>query len=379
MNTKIRVLMVIHSFSVGGGEKQFLNLIKGLDRNKFEIEVCSFGLGEYCNELPQDIVYHCIQKKSKYSILKLIAGLAKVIRQRKPDLIYTRMQYATFIANIARSIFRFNVPIVANEEHNRKQEIMNLKNNKIARYLSEKRLEFAYGSSDFVLVPTQGVKEDIVRAYRLNPSLVRVINNSVDIDQIRKSLSHTIQLPSWWNSSFKLVAFGRLAERKGHDFLLKVFGEVVKKSNSELIFIGDGEQKAELENMVSKMCLTGKVHFMGYVNNPYYYISKCNLFVMSSLWEGFGNVIIEAMACGLPVVVTNFKHGPHEILKGSSCGYIISDRSVNEMSCKIIELYNNRNLLSVLSRNAINRANDFRLNKVVGEFENAFTQVVGDK
>ena len=144
-----------------------------------------------------------------------------------------------------------------------------------------------------------------------------VVNNIVQAEKISELSSELVEdkFIEFTNSHFTVVAVGRLCREKGFNNLLRSF-ELFREKNSEagLVLIGDGYLSEELKNMADLSKYRKDIIFLGFQSNPYKYMAKCDVFALSSITEGFPNVLIEAMACGLPVVATDCKSGPNEIL-----------------------------------------------------------------
>jgi glycosyltransferase involved in cell wall biosynthesis len=172
-----------------------------------------------------------------------------------------------------------------------------------------------------------------------------------------------------------VVAFGRLISRKGFDDLLKAFRIVRDKMKSRLIIIGDGEEHNNLQNLSYSLSLEDDVTLTGYLDNPYEILSSADVFVLSSRWEGFGNVIIEAMACGVPVISTDCPYGPNEIITHGVNGLLVPVGDVQAMAEAIVTLLRDRALRTSLAEAGRKRAQDFSVDKMVAEYEKVFERV----
>ena len=129
-----------------------------------------------------------------------------------------------------------------------------------------------------------------------------------------------------------IIGVGRLSLPKGFDTLIRAFNIVQQKMDARLVILGEGDKRKELENLITEFGLEDKVWLPGYEKNPYRYIKKADLFVLSSLFEGLPNVLIEALALGIPCVSTRCKSGPKEILLNGEGGYLVDVGAVEEMA-----------------------------------------------
>src|SRR5699024_364664 len=120
-----------------------------------------------------------------------------------------------------------------------------------------------------------------------------------------------------------ILAIGRLTYQKGFDILIEAFRKISKKYSMKLIILGEGEQRQELELLINKYALGDRISLQGFVDNPYRYMKRAAIFVLPSRWEGFPNVLVEAMACGVPVVATTCPGGSIEILENGKWGELV--------------------------------------------------------
>lgn len=199
-----------------------------------------------------------------------------------------------------------------------------------------------YNKADKVVVLTQEMKEDMILNYNVNQERLKVIPNGTDIDAIQAAMVESI--PDFMNSLFGnkvLVTVGKLLPQKGHVSLIRIFHGIKEKLlKSKLIIIGQGQLETALIKLASSLglrCYTPEminkgipvadydVFFLGFQSNPFKYIARSSVFILPSLFEGFPNVIIEAMACKCPIVSSDCKSGPREIIApGKNNGEIIS-------------------------------------------------------
>lgn len=139
--------------------------------------------------------------------------------------------------------------------------------------------------------------------------------------------------------------------------------------------MGEGEDRGRLEYLIKELKLENDVSLLGFVENPYAYMQRSDVFVLSSRWEGFGNVLVEAMACGCPVVSTNCPSGPAEILGNGEYGILVPVGDVEKMAKSIIKILTNKELREELSNKALKRAKEFHVEKAVEKYLQIFSEV----
>lgn len=176
-----------------------------------------------------------------------------------------------------------------------------------------------YNKSDLIIAVSKGVKEDLVSNFGVDKEKIEVIYNPIDIKEIQKQSREKLERKKFKklfeNNGPTITTLGSLSEQKGHWHLIRAFKYVKKEfPKAKLIIMGKGNLKQYLSNLARKLDLEKDVFFTGFIENPFKFISKSDLFVLSSLYEGLGNVIIESMACSTPVVSTDCRYGPREIL-----------------------------------------------------------------
>lgn len=174
--------------------------------------------------------------------------------------------------------------------------------------------------ADCVVTVSQGLADEMKEKFHVEPRKVQVIYNGYDVDEIRKKMQQTEKITFPWTNYEKVViTSGRMEKVKGQWHLIKAFSEVVKRvSEARLIILGDGQLREVLECMTEQCGIRDKVYMPGFVDNPFVYVGKASVFVLSSLSEGYPNAIAEALICGVPCVSCDCEAGPREILAETS-------------------------------------------------------------
>ncbi|WP_197425375.1 glycosyltransferase [Halobacterium sp. CBA1126] len=161
-----------------------------------------------------------------------------------------------------------------------------------------------------------------------------------------------------------IVAAGRLTDEKDPDMLVKAFNKLLEQRDARLILLGEGEDRRRLENKIENYDIISKVSMPGFVKNPFRYMRRADVFALSSKWEGFGNVIVEAMACGTEIVATDCG-GPREILVDGKFGKLVEVGNADAMSEAILETIRK----DTSNQKLISRAKDFHVEKIIKEYE----------
>jgi len=176
--------------------------------------------------------------------------------------------------------------------------------------------KFIFGNAHKIIANSYQMKRVLLERHKLPGDLVKVIYNPIDISKIRKLMEESIEngLEEFFNGQ-TIVTVGRLEQQKGHWHLIRAFSLVKEQvPEAKLVVIGDGELRAYLEKLISGLKMRKECLLLGWRKNPFKYMARSTLFCFPSLWEGFGNAILEALACGLPVMSADCLSGPREIL-----------------------------------------------------------------
>lgn len=177
--------------------------------------------------------------------------------------------------------------------------------------------KFILHRADYVVTVSEGVRQDLINNFGLTPEKTRTIYNSCDIAHINKVVAEDVEYARLRNQLPEkyISAMGSFRHPKGHWHLIRAFSAVAKKlPEHSLVILGDGTYRVKYETLIKKLGLEGRVIMPGFANPPFSVIAHSELFVFSSVFEGFGHSVIEAMACGIPVLSTDCDYGPREIL-----------------------------------------------------------------
>ncbi len=180
-------------------------------------------------------------------------------------------------------------------------------------------IKLFYNEADTIVTLSDGVKRDLVENFGIDKNKIKTIYNPTDIETIRSQynevLSEKVHRSIFDSKGPVIVNIGSLNEQKGQWHLIRAFYKVKKNvPDSKLVFLGEGKLEGYLERLTEGLGLEDSVFFLGYQKNPFKFLYRSDVFVLSSLFEGFGNVITEAMACGLPIISTDCRSGPREII-----------------------------------------------------------------
>ena len=183
---------------------------------------------------------------------------------------------------------------------------------------------FVYGAADRVVAVSAGVASDLSRFGRLPNGKIRVIHNPV-FDPDIAALSRQPVTHSWFVPGGPpiILAVGRLHRQKGFDVLLEAFAKARAEVDCRLVILGEGPERAALTAQSERLGLAYNIDMPGFCENPFPLMARAGAFVLSSRWEGFPNALVEAMACGAPVIATDCPSGPHEILDGGKIAPLV--------------------------------------------------------
>jgi len=226
-----------------------------------------------------------------------------------------------------------------------------------------------FNSAKRIITVSEGVKTGLIKFYGMVPNKISVIYNQVDFTAIRQVTPVKTNIP------FILCA-GRLHSQKRFDMLIRSFAKISDQINTHLFILGKGNLEFELRALAQDLGVKDKVHFMGFRPDLWSYMKSAQLFVVSSKYEGFGNVIIEAMACGCPVVSFNCDYGPAEIIEHKKNGLLVENGNEKKLADAILQLLTNSKLRQTLINNGNKRAMDFKSGDIAKKYEKVFSNEI---
>ena len=187
--------------------------------------------------------------------------------------------------------------------------------------------QISFNKADKIVTVCDYVKEDILNTYTIKKDKIVTIYNTYNEEEIEKKKAEKIDKTEqqYFSKNKTVITVGRLIKQKGQWHLIRAFKEVVKElPDAKLIILGRGELQEYLKNVIKINQLDKNVYLCGFKENPYKYMQYSDIFVLPSLYEGMPNVILEAMACNLPIIATNCEGGNKEILGENQYGILIN-------------------------------------------------------
>lgn len=355
----------------GGAERVISLLLKELENEqnlKLHFVMMEDGI-DY--DLPKSISPIILSNSKKSGLQKLLElpfvalKLKKYIKENSIDTVMSFLYRPNYI-NILVKIFGSNHKSIINI----RSTTSRYKNEGFLGKINLFLINSLFDKSDLIISNSQGVDEDLKSLMNITTN-TKVIYNPVDIEyiNIKKDICEDVDSEFKENKKY-IISVGRLIPLKRNIDLIKAFFELQKSDDSlELIFLGDGVLRGDLINDCIKLGIKEKVHFLGNVKNPFYYLSKSNLFVLNSEIEGFPNVLVEAMACGLPVISSDCKSGPREILEDEKYGLLYSVGDIDKLKEKMkFYLYEDIDRENIQSK-SLKKIEDFSIDKIMNQFK----------
>lgn len=288
------------------------------------------------------------------AMFRAVPALRRWLAANRPDILVPVMDLPSVAALLAAGFGSRRPRIVLNIQNN--PDAKARQGWVIRGVIAAARL--LYPRADSVVALSKGVGETLSRRIPELQGRIHIIPNigySPDFAQ-RAAEPVEEQLPS---GRRLLVAVGRLVEQKGYPVLLDAMARLKGRIDCELWILGTGPLEGELKSLSSRLGLEDRVRFLGFRKNPYAYMARADLFVLSSLWEGFGNVIVEAMAAGAPVVVADCPYGPAEIVSDGRNGRLVPIRDPAALADAIEQVLGDASLRQLLRDGGSARARDY--------------------
>ncbi len=363
---KKTILFICPSLEAGGAERLLIDLIRHIDRSRFNLHLAVFRFrGRFKAGLPGDVPVSDLRKRSRLDFPKLVRRLAfSVLPEVRPDAVISFMWYANIVSVLARQISPFKPRLIVSEHTSTSLDP------KHRRFWSRILMRSLYRRADGIVAVTEGLKRELTARHHLPADLIKVINNCVNIAAIRKSTRKRIREKAFTKKNGPIiVACGRLTPEKNFPLLIRAFASLPKGLGARLYIIGAGDEEQNLRRLIRGHHLGAKAVLLGFRENPYQYMAAADVLALSSHYEGFGNVIVEAMACGTAVVAVDCPFGPREIIEEGVSGLLVPPGDEEKLARALTRVLTDDRLRLRLERGGLKNAERFDVTHIVREYE----------
>ena len=331
LKRKVDVSCFVAELMPGGAQRAVVKLVNGFaDRGLGVDLVLANKEGPHVEDVEATVR---VIDLAAGRVVKAIPALSRYLRRERPGTLVSVLTHANLAAITARAMSRVKTRVMVVEQNTVTQVRSHLKRDALLPALVRR----SYAYADHVVAVSGGVANDLIANLGIPASRVSVIPNPVvDNDLDRAAMDSPNH--QWFDGRAVpvFVAAGRLSKQKDFPTLIRAFDSLRKTMRARLIIMGEGEERPQLEKMIARLGLTDHVALPGYLSNPYSVMSRGAAFVLSSRWEGLPTVLIEAMACGCPIVATDCPSGPREILDGGRYGKLVPIGD-SEALCKAMQ------------------------------------------
>jgi len=374
MARRRKVCFVLPSLNGGGAERAAVQILNGLDPNQWDRSMFLFAReGPYLAEVDPSIVITSADTASRWERWR---ALRSFVARERPDLV---MAYLSFFSALS----------AVRAAHTRATVVFNLQT-PMSAFLTDadyhwrrrwRKVVFAaimrvcFAAADLIIATSHGVARDLTSAFGIDPEQIRVLANPVDLDRVRAAMAEPIDIAVLPPGDAPLiVAAGRLAEAKNYPLMIEAFATLRQQMPARLCILGQGELDAEVRQLIAASGLSGSVSLAGFQANPWKYIAKADVFLLTSRYEGFGNVLIEAMALAVPVVATA-SAGTRDIVDHGVDGLLVDSHTPEAVTAALRRVLENRDLRASLSSQAAASAEQFSAPRVIARYDRVLKQV----
>ena len=375
---KKKILFIIDELKIGGGAGRFFSLITSKLQEKYFVNVLTFF--EFKNTYSSKAKHYSLKENigffNKIICTLKINELIRIIRIQKfintisPNIIVSITDFANIPTILAKFLFRIKIPLILSIRCNPKMQYK--KKNRHVNFLI--KILYRLNLVNKIISVSRELQCILERDYNIKREKLTTIYNGIGLEKIEELKEDTIsEYKEIFNNenTIKFITVGRLRKEKGHKLLIEAFSKFKKEIiNSKLIIIGHGPLRHKLELLIKKKDLEKDILLLGIKENPFKYLAKSDVFVLSSKHEGFPNVLLEALACGLPIISTNCETGPKEILDDGKYGILVNVMDSEDLAEKMIYLAKNPELLNNYSKKSLERAKHYDLRKSANEWIN---------
>ncbi len=367
----------IYSLSGGGGERQASYMLDYCSKHNIDVHLILMNTTiKY--ELPEGLRIHYIEKsdtaecgfRKALKIPFLAYKYSRLVKNLKITHSISLLTRPNFINIIARQLTNYSFKVIINELA---FPSLQYSYKGFQSEFNKKLIRLLYKKSNLIIGNSFGNAQDLISNFEVPSEIMSVIHNPIDLEKI----NHIEPIESFFDKrKFNIITIGRLEIGKNHIMLIKALHEL-KNPLLRLYIYGIGDMQEDLEQLIENLNLKNQVFLMGFDPNPYQYLKAADLFMFGSNHEGFPNVLLEALACGLPILTTNCESGPSEIMELETVkndlmitdyGILVPIKNVGLMAKGISYFLENETYSETCKINSKNRIIEFEKHSILKKY-----------
>ena len=372
MGDRRRVCFVLPSLNGGGAERAAVQVLNGLDPRTWDRSMFLFErTGPYLADLDPAIDLHASPSAGRGDRWQ---ALRRFISTTRPHVVMAFLSYATTLSAAraaqtgARVVFNQQTPMTAflgDADYQWR--------NGWRRTVFTAASRLTYAAADLIIATSRGVASDLTGNFGVSPEVIRIVPNPVDLASVRAKAVEAVDI-EFDRDAPVVMAAGRLADAKNYPLLIDAIDLLRKTVPARLYILGQGEREASLRQHIAGRGLDGAVTLLGFHNNPWKFIARADVFALSSHYEGFGNVLIEAMALGVPVVATA-SAGTRDIIADGVNGLLVESHTPEALASSLASVLTDRAQRARLAAAATAAAEKFDLPRAVASYDTVLREV----
>jgi glycosyltransferase involved in cell wall biosynthesis len=353
------IAVFVSNLNIGGAERVAVTLANEFSRRGAKVDLIVMNSdGPMAVKVAPDVkIIDFRKKRGRFSLV----GLVSYIRNSRPDVVVSLLTVPNLLLGLTRLFFLNSRPRLVGSEHSYVTDIgYRGDRTLISSVLYSFSARLGYRLLDAVIVPSNGIAERL-RTQRLVASKkVHVIPNPIDLRWVEASEV----TESRSSSCIELLAVGRLEVEKDYPTMIRSVHLLSKSVNVILNILGEGNSRSNLQILINELGLTDRIFLIGQVSELSHWYQRADILLLSSIYEGFGNVLVEALAHGVPVVSTDCQAGPREIISNNSYGKLVPVGDHVAMAEAIKDVLKQTHDKKILK----SRAEDFESSKVCNRY-----------
>lgn len=370
-----RICFVLPSLNGGGAERAAVHILNNLSPDRWDRSMFLFSrTGPYLDEIDPSITLESAHSESRLAQWR---ALRAFVSRTRPQVVVSFLSYFSVLTAVhaaavgARVVFNQQTPMsafLADGDYPWRRGWR--------RTVFDLATRTGYAAANLIITTSKGVADDLVTAFGVRRDKIAVVPNPVDLDAVREAARESIE-PSFeraWQRPV-IVAAGRLAEAKNYPLLIDAMAALRQRIDARLFILGTGDEEAAIRARIRERGLESSIILCGFQKNPWKYIAKADVFALTSRYEGFGNVLIEAMACGVPVVATA-SAGTRDIVRHGVDGLLVEQHEPAAFAEAIASLVTDETTRQRMSAAALQDAPRFALPRIAQLYDDVFRGVM---